>query len=488
MLTIGSLPDSYNRCSERPDLGKFPLNASMFDTLVRMNEQFGVEPMLAERWEYDSVTGSYRFHLRRNVMFHDGGELSADDVKYTFDIVTRGMPHNHQQLDADSVTVGGRHIVEITPRGANRRLVEQLVHPVWGVNRAASDPARPVGTGPYQLVEYMKGDRLTVRRFDEYWNRAQVAQAHGIRFVFTSDTASRVEGLLAGEFDLVIDVPRERRREIEDAPGLRVVQSDVGAYNALSFNVSGDVPYELGAEPALRKAIACAIDRRALLRDVWAGNAEESTTWVPPAVLGDHASAIRGPKYDPVYAAQLLDEAGWRPGVDGIREREGRQLELCHVLGDAGDSDARDSVPAAKSIQVALRRIGVKTLIEVAGPGQLGKGAFDIYQGVANQNEAYAARLPDIIHHSQGGPGARFRAPGGLTDKAIERARAATSTDAVRRWAAEAVRQLVDVEFVVVPLIGVYRIWAMKTNIVGFSPHPSLTNQRWESLHQEPQA
>lgn len=485
LLRIGSLPDAYNRNAQRPDLGKFPLNTSVFDTLVRVDEKFDVEPMLAERWEYDGATGRYQFHLRRNVSFHDGHTLSAEDVKYTCDLLIDAMHDNHQQLGPDSVRVVDSHIVEFTPVRENRWLVEQLVHPVWGVNRAGSDPARPVGTGPYRFVDYTKGERLTVARFDRHWNRSHAPQAPGITFIFALDSASRIEGLLAGDYDLVIDVPRERAEEFDHAAGVRLVRSKVGAYNALSFNIAGEPPYELGAEPALREAVGSAVDRRALLQEVWAGNAEESTTWIPPAVLGRHASLIQAPNYDPVHAAELLDEAGWKPGSDGIRRRDGRLLELTHLLGDPGDSDARDSVPAAEFIQRALGRIGVKTTIRVAVPGALAGGEYDIFQGVANQNEAYAARLPDIIHYSHGNSGNRYRAPGGLTDQAIERARAAASTDEVRRWAAEAARQLIDVEHVVVPLIGVYRLWAMKVGVVGFVPHPSLTNQRWEAVHDE---
>lgn len=485
VLRIGALPDSYGRNAERPDLGKFPLNTSMFDTLVRMNEKFGVEPMLAESWDYETQSGRYQFHLRRDVVFHDQRSFSAEDVEYTFGILIRAMPHNHQQLGPESVRAVGEHVVEITPVQENRWLVEQLVHPVWGINRAGSDPARPVGTGPFRFGDYTKDDCLTVTRFDGHWDRARAARADGITFAFTADSASRVEGLLTGDFDLIIDVPRERLAELEGVGRLRVARSEVGAYNALCFNIAGDPPNDLGADPTIREAVGYAIDRGALLRDVWAGNAEESTTWIPPAVLGRHASVVQAPLYDPSVASRLLDEAGWHLGSDGIRYRSGRRLTLSHVLGDPGDSDARDSVPAARFIQRALGHVGVETSIGLARPGQLATGTWDIYQGVANQNEAYAARLPDIIHYSHGESGNRYRAPGGLTDRAIEQARGAPTTDESRRWAAEAARQLIDVERVIIPLIGVYRLWAMRAGIAGFTPHPSLTNQRWEGVHDQ---
>ena len=92
MLIVGSLADRYNQNPERPDLGKYPLNASIYDTLVRLDESFGVEPMLASHWEFIEETYTYRFTLRRRVRFHDGAELRAEDVKATFDRIVRAMP------------------------------------------------------------------------------------------------------------------------------------------------------------------------------------------------------------------------------------------------------------------------------------------------------------------------------------------------------------------------------------------------------------
>ncbi len=120
----------------------------------------------------------------------------------------------------------------------------------------------------------------------------------------------------------------------------------------------------------------------------------------------------------------------------------------------------------------------------MADSSSLAEGRYDIYQGVANQNEAYVGRLPDIIYSSRGGPGNRFRAPGGATDEAIERCRSAPTLDEARKYAAEAAHQLVDVDRVVIPLVNLYRIWAIKPTVTGFVPHPSLTNQRWERVYR----
>ena len=487
VLTVGTLPDRYlNELPERPDLGKYPLNTSVFDTLARMNEDLQVEPRLAERWEFNEATNTYRYFLRKGVKFHDGAELGAEDVKYTWDLIVKAHPTNYQTLGPDSVKVVDQHTVDVTPTKKNNRLIEQLVHPIWGVNRRGSDPLKPVGTGPYRFVEWVKDDRFVVEAFDGYWDPSQAAKAKRITFKFIADGQTKILALRSGELDLIMDVPLSQAAEVKASPGLEVVNSKTGAYNALNFNILGQAPYDLGKDPVIREAVAAGVDRKAVLQKVWGGNADESTTWIPPAVLGSYASTVKGVVHDQKRAAQVLDQAGWTPGPDGIRVKDGRRLTLVHIIAGPGDSDPRDSVAAAELIQDQLKRIGVETKIETpeaaAASARQRNGEYDLLQALGNQNEANPCFLPDLLYYSKGGPTNKWRSPGGKTDQAIERCRSATNIEDVRMATAEAIHELVDVERVIIPLIGLKRIWAMKENVAGFTPHPSLTNQRWEKV------
>lgn len=488
VLTVGSQPDRYdNAPGKAPTLGKYPLNTSVFDNLVRMNVDLQVEPMLAERWEVLPDTNTYRFHLRRGVKFHDGQELTSEDVKYTFDLYSAARPGDYQQLGPDSVRVVDPFTVDITPIVQNNRLVEQLVHPYFGINRKGShsDPLRPVGSGPYRFVEYIQNDRFVVERFNDYWNPPEAAKAQRITFTFIDDPQTRILALRSGEVDLILDVPRDVAGEMEGTPELKVVRSKVGATNALNINVGGAEPYNLGRNPAIREAIAAAVDRTAVLSRVWGNNAEESTTWVPAAVLGTYGSMVEGVPHNPMRAVQVLDQAGWNPGPDGVRVKDGRRLSLVYVVGFPNS----DHVPAPEFIQDQLKKVGIETQIELmADSGSISErsreGTYDIEQLLDNQNEANPCFLPDILNYSKTTqPLNKFRAPGGKTDEAIERCRTAVTIDEVRMHAAEAVHQLVDVERAIVPLVGVYRIWAMKEAVTGFVPHPSQTNQRWEHVY-----
>ena len=469
----------------RPDLGKYPLNTGIFDTLVRMTESLDIEPMLAERWTYARDTNTWQFILRRGVLFHDGRELTADDVKYTFDLIVASYPHNYEELGPGSVRVVDPYTIELRPEKPNARLAEQIAHPIWGVNARGSDPLKPIGTGPFRFVEYAQHNRMVVDRFDGYWNRARTPQAGRLAFRFVPDPQARLLALQAGQLDLVSDVPPQVLDALRDNAALTVIRSAVGTFDALAFNIHGAEPYDIGRDPTLRQAVGLAIDRRALVHAAWHDAADPSTTWIPPQVLGPHRSLVAGPTYDPAGARQLLDRSGWRPGPDGIRTRQGRRLSLAHVV----TFPTVDHQEAAEVVQQQLKGVGIETRIELMPDAAVSgarrrSGQFDLMHLTGNQNEPYPCFLPDLQYYSKSAaPSNRWVAPGGRTDAAIEACRSAADIGEARLRAAEVIHQLVDVERVVVPLAGLRRIWAARAVVQGFVAHPSDTNQRWEGVH-----
>jgi peptide/nickel transport system substrate-binding protein len=186
------------------------------------------------------------------------------------------------------------------------------------------------------------------------------------------------------------------------------------------------------------------------------------------------------PRYDPAAARRVLDEAGWRPGPDGIRVKEGRRLSL-ELIGWAEVSPA-----AFQVIQAQLREIGIDIAIKKA-PDQATylnyyrNTQFDLDLEVPNQNDGNPAFLPVLRMYSKSTGTERF-APGGRVDEWAERALAATTTDDVRRASAEMMQLLIHQEAIVIPLAGVYRIYAMKRSVSFTDPHPSQTSQSWLSL------
>lgn len=486
ILTVASAADTFSAPGAgTPSLGKFPLYVRVTEGLANLRTDYQVEPQLAERWEVDEATNTFRFFLRRGVRFHDGQELTADDVKFTFDLIATTNPRNAQQLAPESTKVVDRYTVAVTPVRRNNRLVEQIVHPTFGILRKDSDPFRPVGTGPFRFVEYVKDDRLVVERFDDYWATDNRAKTRRITFRFIPDLQTRLLALRSGQVDVVSEVTPDATQEVEGTPGLRLVKSGAGASGRIDFNIAGIEPFDLGKDPVIREAVGLGIDRRAVIETVYRGNADPSP--LSRQLFGNHAERVRAAPYDPERARQLLDGAGWRVGAGGIRAKDGRRLSL-HYLTLSPTPDAK---LIGEVIQDQLRRIGVEIRIDPSGDAattgaRRNDGQYDLVHQGGSQNDANPCFLIDLLYYSpeKGGRASnRFGAPGGKVDEGIEQCRAATNIDAVRAAGAEAYRQLVDVERMVIPVGDAFRIWAVKDSVDGFVGHPGVGRAVWEGLY-----
>ena len=459
-------------------LGLYPVNATIYEPLVRLSPEYQPTPLLATRWEF-RAPNTWRFHLRRGVRFHDGSPFTAEAVRWTMErIAKRGA--GSTGIAAGSTRVVDDSTVDITPVYPNRRLPEQLVHPVYSIMAPGSDPAtHPVGTGPFQFTDYRASDHITVSRFDGYWGDR--ALLDGMTFRFMPDPATRVLSLRAGEVDVVAEFPRE----VVDS---RVIRSPLSGYEVLDLTIHGRPPYELLRERAVRRAIGLAIDRVRIARDVWAGAADATPTVVPPAVLGAFASLVHGPVYDPAAARALLDSAGWLAGADGIRTKHGRRLEITLVVGFPNPQIHR---PMPELVQSALRDIGIAVRIlqvpdDAAYQSRIRSGEGDLWAEAGGQNDANPCFLAHLLFYS--GPRlkpsgyARLFAPGTALDRHVDACREAATREEEQRSAAEAEHILVDEEFVVVPLAATRRVWAVSERVRGFEPHPSSLSQRWERV------
>src|SRR5437899_1775242 len=277
-------PDSSGVVS---GLGLHPVNANVYETLVRLTPDFRVAPQLATRWQL-RLPNTWRFHLRQGVRMHDGTTLTAAAVVWTMRRIARagGGPMG---IGQSSARVIDDTTLDSTPTRPGRRLIEQLANPDWSIMAPGSDSAaRPVGTGPFRLVEYARGDHLTVERFDQYWgDRARLRR---LTFRFLADANARLLALRAGDVQVASDLPREAARAARMLPDIAVATSPVGGYEAL---------YVTEPRPAIRRAIVYALDRPRLVEAAWRGTAEPAQLLGPAELLGRRAALVAGARSAP---------------------------------------------------------------------------------------------------------------------------------------------------------------------------------------------
>jgi peptide/nickel transport system substrate-binding protein len=168
-LAIGTTQDDYRvDPPERANVGYYPLNTNIFETLVRLTPDYRIEPLLAESWEF-VAPNTYRFVLRQGVAFHDGTPFTAEAVVWSMGRIAQAGGGILGIDEASTVTVDD-FTVEITPTRPNLRLIEQLNHPNESILAPGTNPAETrIGTGPFREVEYVREDRYVVEAFEGYW-------------------------------------------------------------------------------------------------------------------------------------------------------------------------------------------------------------------------------------------------------------------------------------------------------------------------------
>ncbi len=314
----------------------------------------------------DGMTVTYR--LRRGVVWQDGAPLNASDVVFSFHAIMN--PKNNVIS-----RVGYDRIQSVTTRGDNtvvvhmkRRFSPILSYFFCAQGNAAILPAhllarypdlnriafnqKPVGSGPYQVVQWLHNDRITLKANPLYWRgKPKISQ---IVFKIIPDPNTQAMQVRTGEVDAYLGVDPENYQRVADLPQHITKLTPLADIHDLHFNFKDPIVKDL----RIRRAVALAIDRKRLVR--------EATKGVDLIVDGDQPSFswaydAHAPHavYDPKAAGALLDAAGWQRRADGTRMKGGSRLEIQLAMAPAGVTASRI---VAAVVQDDLRAVGIDVI------------------------------------------------------------------------------------------------------------------------------
>ncbi len=423
------------------------VGAAIYDALVRKDEHFNLQPWLATSWERpDALT--WIFHLRDGVRFHDGKPMTADDVAWSMRSMIDGTlitAKGGSFAAVDNIEVRDPLTVVVHMKHADNSLLFNLSDGLFGVvERGAGkdEGLHPIGTGPFRFVSQVQDKEVVVERNPDYW--AGAPKIPRVRFVVSPDTITSALELKKGSGDVLSNVlTLDMVHALRDQPNLRTETGPGSAVVYANFNVT---------DPALRdkrvrQAIACAIDKPALIRALWRGEAVPADTLLP---LGHWAAASENelPQYphDIARAIRLLDQAGLKPDAKGIRLR--------FTLKTSTDETTRLE---AQVMQEELRAVGIDLTIRSAEFGtfysDITHGAFQMYilRWIGSNED------PDIFRYAyatQSFPpkgGNRGRYSNARVDALLQAASAETDQDARRKEYVE-VQQILADELPSIPL------------------------------------
>jgi peptide/nickel transport system substrate-binding protein len=440
----------------------------IFDALVRKDEHFNLQPWLATSWEQpDALT--WVFHLRDGVRFQDGRALTAEDVAYTIESL----------IDGSLVTAKGGSFASVLKAEAKDRLtvVVRMKRPDAGLLFNLSDGLfgivpkgagkdfgmHPVGTGPFRFVSAVQDKEVIVERNEAYW--AGAPKVERIRFAVVPDTITSALELKKGSADLASNViTLDMVHALESEPNLRIVSVPGSPVVYANFNVNDPVL----KDKRVRQAVACAMDRQAIVNAIWRGQARLANTLLPAghwAAATDAEMALY--PHDVARAQRLLEEAGFHATKNGVRVRI--------TLKTSTDETTR---LMAAVLQQQLRAAGIRLDIRSAEFGtfyaDVTKGAFQMYalRWIGSNED------PDIFRYAYGSGafppkgGNRGRYSNARVD-ALLTAAAAETDQAQRREAYVEVQKILAEELPGIPLWYPNNEVVHTRRIEGVRPSPS---------------
>jgi len=345
----------------------------IYDALVKKDAHFVLQPWLATSWERpDPLT--WVFHIRSGVHFHDGKTLTAEDVAWSIKSMIDGtlITAKGGTLAAiTSVRATGPLTVTVRTSEPDNSLLFNLSDGLFGVvekGAGRDEGLHPVGTGPFKFVSQMQDKEVVLERNANYW--AGTPKIQRIRFEVVPDTITAALEMRKGSGDVESNVLTPDMVHALRQDHTVVVQSGPGAIVMYAnFNVQDPRL----RDPRVRQAIACAINRPALIAALWRGKAQIADTLLP---AGHWAAAspdeLAQYPHDIARAVSLLDAAGLKPDKDGIR------LRL--TLKTSTDETTR---LVAQAMQQQMHAAGIELSIRSAEFGtfysDVTRGAFQMY-------------------------------------------------------------------------------------------------------------
>ncbi|MEU3463997.1 ABC transporter substrate-binding protein [Streptomyces sp. NPDC006733] len=355
------------------------VEANLCDTLTRMNADFSLSPGLAQKvtWTDDRTLV---LDLRSDVAFWDGSPMTPQDVVYSLerqrDPKTQALYGNYL-AKVTSIRATGAHQVTLRTSAYDQTLPKALSTSFGAVNQQAY--TRKAGaaygtaqgglmcTGPFKVSSWKSGDSIALQRNDAYWDPALKPKAQRIDFTFITNSNTLTSALLSGDVDGTYELPPSSATALAKA-GNGAVHLGPSTQNVLLIPANGRSP---AADRRLLDALSNVIDRDALIRNVFGGDATTLKSLVPPLTWsGDKAAA----QFDEGYTAL---PAVPKPDLDRAEQLLARAKPVTRPLVAAIPAGDQRGLQALTFIQAAAKQLGVEIRIKQLQPTEMSSLFYD---------------------------------------------------------------------------------------------------------------
>lgn len=319
------------------------VNKQIYETLFTRGSDGGIEPVLAESYEYENDT-TVLIKLRQGVKFHNGEEMKASDVLFSLERAsTKGSSAPAvAAINFEKSEAVDDYTVRLISDEVYVPMLDYLEWPLTAIysqkayEEAGGDFSKcAVGTGAYKLKEYVSGDRIEFEAFADYWG--EPAHVKNLIMRIIPEAASRTMELETGSVDIIYEVAATDLSRLEENPDVTVYRDVSLCTQYLLINTSHE-PFD---DVKVRQAMAYAIDRETAMKVAYNGTGVVATGYCSPQVR-DFAPDVVPYEYNPEKAKELLAEAGYPDGfsatfhTDTGAERSALAENICNQLAQVG--------------------------------------------------------------------------------------------------------------------------------------------------------
>ena len=443
-------------------IGTYRVTTQMFDRLVMMDNDMNLVPGLAESWEVIDDTTTV-FHLRQGVKFHNGEEMTSEDVKYSLERCIANPGVNYNYLIIESITCDDDYTVTIKTSAPFNALLYRLSLDAASIICKSADTSaeefnkNPVGTGPFKFVSWELGGDVVLEAFEDYWGGAPAVK----RVIFRTipEALNRTIGLETGEVDLAYDLGITDLESLADNASVTTLTSPSTTVWYVGMNVQ-KAPFD---NEKVRQAVAYALDPQGYIDLVFSGEATPANyTMLPPSVDG-YVSDCSDYSCNVEKAKELLAEAGYPDGFST-------------TLWCSDTQVMRDS---AVVIQEQLRQVGINAEVKTLESGQFqsetGNGAHDMF--IMSKTSIDPDSMLRSMYHTEalGPSGNRCFWTTPEVDALIDEASTTTDTEHAMELYAE-IQSKVAEAAPLVPMAVEHLNAGMQSNVKGFGLYPGKSH------------
>ena len=479
------------------------ISDSITDGLTDFDDNGNPIPGIAKKWDISKDGLTYTFHLRNDVKFSDGKLLTAEDVKFSLELIFD--PSFSGGVDPSAIAIKGweafnkgtsknieglkvidPNTISVTlekPNSSVLYLIGTTILPkeYFSKNYTPGDTKEvesklqnPIGCGPYQVVKYIPGQEVDLTANKYYWK----GQPKIKNLIFKATTQNnKMQNLISGETD--VDTFDATPENISQLKSMGFV--DLTTYPSSNiFYVGLNLKDPKFSDKKVRQALEYGLDREQMIKTAFKGNAfmsNEPQSEAHPSFTKD----VSQYKYNPDKANKMLDQAGWKKGADGIRAKNGVKFQI-HLMSSSTNAAHLLEIPIIKD---NFKKLGIDVIPELMDLNtelsKMKSKSFDAYlMGTSVGADAMSSDL---------GPNFKTGSPSnsdGYSNPEVDKliAQAYSEMDSDKRTAIE--RKIYKITNEELPFLFTYQpetVWASNSRITGikFFPYKSYAHSLYKS-------